>query len=125
MRKGEHTLTTSRRTLTVHTTNRLVGSEIDVLAGKTGFIRSAGYCLATLVRLPQTNEELAFVVLGAKSSSGRFWETRHLFNWINQRTGVLMGGEPAVESPLPQEVPQALLQELRLELPQEQPQELR
>jgi len=117
MRKRDYTLTTSRRTVTVHTTNRLVGSEVEVLGGKTGFIRSAGYCLATLVRLPQTNQELAFVVLGAKSNSGRFWETRHLLNWINQRSGGLIGSEKAEELPLPQELPQELSQELPQALP--------
>jgi D-alanyl-D-alanine endopeptidase (penicillin-binding protein 7) len=101
MRKRDYTLTTNRRTFSVHTTNRLVGSEIDVLGGKTGFIRNAGYCLATLVRLPQSNEEVALVVLGARSNNGRFWETRHLLNWFSQRTGGLLGGEPKVEPPPP------------------------
>jgi D-alanyl-D-alanine endopeptidase (penicillin-binding protein 7) len=82
MRKSEYQLTTSRRTLTVHNTNRLVGSDLDVLGGKTGFIRSSGYCLATLLRLPQTEQHVAVVVLGARSSTGRFMETRHLFNWV-------------------------------------------
>jgi D-alanyl-D-alanine endopeptidase (penicillin-binding protein 7) len=111
MRKRDYTLQTSRRTFSVHTTNRLVGSEIDVLGGKTGFIRNAGYCLATLVRLPQSNEEVALVVLGARSNNGRFWETRHLLNWITQRTGGLLGGEPKVEAPPP-------------DAPQEQPDDL-
>jgi D-alanyl-D-alanine carboxypeptidase len=26
------------------------------------------------------------VVLGANSNPGRFWETRHLFNWLSQKT---------------------------------------
>ena len=35
----------------VNSTNRLVRTgELDVLGGKTGFISSSGYCLATLVR---------------------------------------------------------------------------
>ena len=36
----------------------------------------------TLLRLPQGGPEVAVVVLGAKSNAGRFWETRHLFNWL-------------------------------------------
>jgi hypothetical protein len=60
---------------------------VDVQAGKTGFIRSAGYCLATLLRLPQSNQTVAVVVLGAKSNAGRFWETRHLFNWLSAKAG--------------------------------------
>lgn len=103
MRKTDHHLTTSRRSFSVHTTNRLVGSDIDVLGGKTGFIRSSGYCLATLLRLPQTNEEVAVVVLGARSNAGRFWETRHLFNWIASNTQGLFAPasppQPATEIP--------------------------
>jgi D-alanyl-D-alanine carboxypeptidase len=55
------------------------------MAGKTGFITKAGYCLATLLRLPQSQQTVAVVVLGAKSNTGRFWETRHLFNWLSQK----------------------------------------
>ena len=36
----------------VHQSAREAG-DVDVQAGKTGFIRKAGYCLATLLRLPQ------------------------------------------------------------------------
>ena len=68
-------------------------SDEDVQAGKTGFIRSAGYCLATLLRLPQ-GSPVAVVVLGAKSNAGRFWETRHLFKWLSEKTGDLLLKEP-------------------------------
>ena len=60
--------------------------DVDVLGGKTGFITKAGYCLATLLRLPQGGPQVAVVVLGAKSNAGRFWETRHLFNWLSSKT---------------------------------------
>ncbi len=49
--------------------------------GKTGFISKSGYCLATLLRLPQ-GDQVAVVVLGATSNPARFWETRHLVNWL-------------------------------------------
>ena len=62
------------------------GGEVDVLGGKTGFISKAGYCLATLLRLPQGNQ-VAVVVLGASSNTGRFWETRHLANWLSDKAG--------------------------------------
>jgi D-alanyl-D-alanine carboxypeptidase len=55
------------------------------MGGKTGFISKAGYCLATLLRVPQSNQNVAVVVLGATSNQGRFWETRHLFNWLSER----------------------------------------
>ena len=39
--------------INIHSTNRLVmGGDMDVMGGKTGFISKAGYCLATLLRLP-------------------------------------------------------------------------
>lgn len=83
MRSPTYTFPVGRRTVSVNSTNRLVRQgDVDVQAGKTGFIRSAGYCLATLLRLPQGNP-VAVVVLGARSNSGRFMETRHLFNWLS------------------------------------------
>lgn len=84
MRMSEYALTPGKGTVHVKSTNRLVRTgELDVLGGKTGFIRSSGYCLATLVRLPQTGRQVAVVVLGAKSNAGRFAETKHLFNWLS------------------------------------------
>ena len=50
--------------------------------GKTGFISKSGYCLATLLRLPQSGQQVAVVVLGARSNAGRFMETQNLFNWL-------------------------------------------
>jgi D-alanyl-D-alanine endopeptidase (penicillin-binding protein 7) len=91
MRKSEQSLTTSRRTLTVRNTNKLTreGSDVQVKGGKTGFIRQAGYCLATLLQLPQ-GDPVAVVVLGARSNAGRFMETKHLFNWLSERTKSLL-----------------------------------
>lgn len=84
MRTPEYSFqTVKRRMITVHSTNQLVRQgDIDVVGGKTGFISKAGYCIATLLRLPQGGPEIAVVVLGAQSNLGRFWETRHLFNWF-------------------------------------------
>lgn len=85
MRTAEYRISTSRRSFTISSTNRLLlGGDVDVMGGKTGFISKAGYCLATLLRLPQGNQ-VAVVVLGAHSNLGRFWETRHLFNWLTQK----------------------------------------
>ncbi|MGQ0736479.1 MAG: D-alanyl-D-alanine carboxypeptidase family protein [Acidobacteriota bacterium] len=92
MRKASHSLVAGRRTINVNSTNQLVKSgEYDVLGGKTGFISSSGYCLATLLRLPQSTQQVAVVVLGAKSNQGRFWETRHLLNWLTAHTPKLLG----------------------------------
>jgi D-alanyl-D-alanine endopeptidase (penicillin-binding protein 7) len=83
MRTPFYTVSSGRLRINVSSTNQLVkAGDVDVQAGKTGFIRSAGYCLATLLRLPQGGPDVAVVVLGAKSNAGRFWETRHLFNWL-------------------------------------------
>jgi D-alanyl-D-alanine endopeptidase (penicillin-binding protein 7) len=86
MRTSNYTIRTSRRTISIHNTNRLVGTEIDVRGGKTGFISKAGYCLATLLRLPQSDDQVAVVVLGARSNAARFWETRHILNWLAAKT---------------------------------------
>ena len=90
MRKQNYTVNAGRRPINIHSTNQLVmKGDVDVQAGKTGFIRSAGYCLATLLRLPQ-GPEVAVVVLGAKSNAGRFWETRHLLNWLSSKASDLL-----------------------------------
>jgi D-alanyl-D-alanine endopeptidase (penicillin-binding protein 7) len=90
MRTPQYTVTTSRRDIPIHSTNHLLlAGDVQVMGGKTGFISKAGYCLATLLKLPQMDNPLAFVVLGAKSNNGRFWETRHLFDWLNEKAGVV------------------------------------
>jgi D-alanyl-D-alanine endopeptidase (penicillin-binding protein 7) len=94
MRTASYTARTSRRSITIRNTNHLVrGGEVDVLGGKTGFISKAGYCLATLLRLPQSNHQVAVVVLGAGSNNSRFWETRHLFNWLADKASDLFAKE--------------------------------
>jgi D-alanyl-D-alanine carboxypeptidase len=37
------------------------------------------------------------VVLGAANSTTRFWDARHLFNWVVGRAQGLTGGEPKEE----------------------------
>ena len=94
MRKSSYTTHIGNRVISANSTNQLVKTgDIDVLAGKTGFIGRSGYCLATLLRLPQSGQQVAVVVLGAKSNASRFWETRHLFNWMSTRTKALLEGE--------------------------------
>jgi D-alanyl-D-alanine endopeptidase (penicillin-binding protein 7) len=85
MRMPTYTVTTNRRQIPIHSTNQLVmKGDVEVVGGKTGFISKSGYCLATLLRLP-TGNPVAVVVLGAHSNNGRFWETRHLFSWLNAK----------------------------------------
>jgi len=99
MRTPYYTVNAGRNQITIHSTNQLVmKGDVDVQAGKTGFISKAGYCLATLLRLPQGGPQVAVVVLGAKSNPGRFWETRHLFNWISTKA-LDWFGQPSETSP--------------------------
>jgi D-alanyl-D-alanine endopeptidase (penicillin-binding protein 7) len=100
MQKQTYNATAGRRKITIHSTNQLVRQgDVEVQAGKTGFISKAGYCLATLLRLPQGGPQVAVVVLGAKSNAGRFWETRHLFNWLSSKAQDLIGGTPVEAAP--------------------------
>jgi serine-type D-Ala-D-Ala endopeptidase (penicillin-binding protein 7) len=93
MRTQNYTASVGRRKVNIHNTNRLVGGTgIEVMAGKTGFISKAGYCLATLLKLP-TGNPVAVVVLGARSNPGRFYETRHLINWMSQKAADLFRKE--------------------------------
>jgi D-alanyl-D-alanine endopeptidase (penicillin-binding protein 7) len=97
MRTSEYTVyTANHRVITFHSTNHLLGSpDVDVRAGKTGFISKAGYCLATALRLPQGGQQVAVVVLGARSNAGRFMETRNLFSWLTTKAPTLFAGKPA------------------------------
>jgi serine-type D-Ala-D-Ala endopeptidase (penicillin-binding protein 7) len=98
MRKASYEAHTSRRAVTVRSTNRLLVQGMDVVGGKTGFISKAGYCLATLLQIPQ-GSQVAVVVLGAANSTLRFAEVRHLFNWAVGRTTGLVGGRPGAGLP--------------------------
>ena len=98
MRTPEFTFRTGAgRIITVHSTNQILrAGDVDVRGGKTGFIAAAGYCLATLLKLPQGGPSLAVVVLGANSNPGRFWETRHLLTWLSDRAALYGLATPAV-----------------------------
>jgi len=89
MRKRTHEIQTSRRVRTIRSTNRLLGTSVEILAGKTGYIDEAGYCLATLVQL-DNGQQISIVVLGAGSSSRRFSESRRLVNWLSDQGAALL-----------------------------------
>jgi len=99
MRKAEYSFQTANkrpRAVSVRSTNEILRSgDVEVRGGKTGFITKAGYCLATLLKLPEGGPSLAVVVLGATSSIGRFWEARHLLSWLEAKTRVLSLSTPA------------------------------
>ena len=102
MRMSEYTVYTKNlrsHAIAFHSTNHLLGRPgVDVRAAKTGFISKAGYCLATLLRLPEGegegHQDVAVVVLGARSNAGRFMETQNLFNWLSSRAPTLLAAKP-------------------------------
>ena len=89
MRKRSYPIRTSRRTRSIRSTNRLLGTGVEVIAGKTGYIDEAGYCLAALVQL-EGGRAVSIVVLGASSNSGRFTEARRLVEWLSTQASVLL-----------------------------------
>jgi D-alanyl-D-alanine endopeptidase (penicillin-binding protein 7) len=97
MRTSAYTVRTAKRPITFRSTNHLLGrANVDVRAGKTGFISKSGYCLATLLRLPQSGQEVAVVVLGARSNAGRFLETENLFNWLTAKAATIFATQTAI-----------------------------
>ena len=89
MRNRTYRLRTSRRGLTIRNTNRLLRGRYSIQAGKTGYIDEAGFCLATVVKLPG-KDPLAVVVLGAGSNAGRFREVRRLVDWVSTKGQALI-----------------------------------
>jgi serine-type D-Ala-D-Ala endopeptidase (penicillin-binding protein 7) len=98
MRTSEYTVYSGKRPITFRSTNHLLREgNVDVRAGKTGFITKAGYCLATVLRLPQSSQDVAVVVFGARSNAGRFMESRNLFNWVSSKAGTLFAAKPTTQ----------------------------
>jgi len=71
---------TARRWHTVGNTNRLLYGRYEVLGGKTGFIREAGYCFATWVRAG--GRDLIAVLLGAPTNATRFADAVRLIQKV-------------------------------------------
>jgi serine-type D-Ala-D-Ala endopeptidase (penicillin-binding protein 7) len=95
MRTPEYTVYSGKRAITFNSTNHLLrAGDVDVRAGKTGFISKAGYCLATVLRLPQSTHSVAVVVFGARSNAGRFMESRNLLNWVSSKASTLFAVKP-------------------------------
>jgi len=101
MRTNEYTVYLGgKRPVTFRSTNHLLrGGDVDVRAGKTGFISKAGYCLATVLRLPESTHNIAVVVFGARSNAGRFMESRNLLNWATTKASTLFAAKPTVPQP--------------------------
>jgi len=71
---------TARRWHTIGNTNRLLYGRYEVLGGKTGFTRPAGYCFATWVRAQ--GRDLIAVVLGAPTNATRFADAVRLIQKV-------------------------------------------
>jgi D-alanyl-D-alanine endopeptidase (penicillin-binding protein 7) len=95
MRTPDYVIRTATREFSIHSTNRLLATAVgaEVLGAKTGFISKAGYCLATLLQMPQ-GSKVAVVVLGATNSTARFNEAVNLFNWIRGKSQGIDTGTP-------------------------------
>ncbi len=83
-----HTLTPPRL-VSFHTTDHLLMHDVPVMAAKTGFTNPAGFCLASLLRLPSM-QTVAIVVLGAKTNAERFIEVENLYQWWTLHTKALL-----------------------------------
>ena len=81
MRTKDYLFKTSRGLHRIHTTNRLLKTDLDILGGKTGFIRQSGFCLTTFVR-GKDQREVAATVLGARSNSRRFSDMQQILNKV-------------------------------------------
>lgn len=61
-------------------TDQLLGTNLNVLAGKTGFTGAAGYCLLSQIR-GIGEHDLYIVALGSSTPAGRFDDVRALADW--------------------------------------------
>ena len=86
MRMRECRFFTDRGYHRLVSTNRLLQTGEDGLGGKTGFLRIAGFCMATYVR-GQNHRELAASVLGARSSQRRFADMRRILKAATEIAG--------------------------------------
>jgi len=63
------------------TTNRLLRTRNDVIAGKTGYSEAAGWNMITLFKT-KNNHQIATVVLGSSGNDERFDETNKIIDWV-------------------------------------------
>ncbi len=64
----------------IFSTNNLLNSYLDVVAGKTGFIFESGYCLVSEIK--SNNNNIIAVVLGSETNLDRFQDLKILSSWI-------------------------------------------
>lgn len=79
-------VTTGGRTVRIDPTNNLLTSYLNqdpykIIAGKTGSLPEAGYCLGQVTKHPD-GQQLITVVLGSNNHFGRFQEVKALTAWV-------------------------------------------
>jgi len=65
----------------VYSTDHLLNSYLDIVAGKTGYINAAGYCLVAEV-VSADGQPIISVVLGSASNDDRFKDLKVLSAWV-------------------------------------------
>lgn len=73
--------TESGRAIDVSNTNELIGSYLNIKAGKTGYTEKAGYCLVSKVEYDNKGPILV-VVLGSDSHFERFSDLKDVSTWV-------------------------------------------
>jgi D-alanyl-D-alanine carboxypeptidase len=64
------------------TTNRLLRTRTDVLAGKTGYSEAAGWNMITLFKAPSSGHRIVTVVMGTEGNDARFNESNKIIDWV-------------------------------------------
>ncbi len=83
----------SRNGIGYGSTNQpLVAKKYDVIGGKTGYTKPAGYCFITGVRVD--GREILTVFLGAESKTSRFEDFNRVAAWLDR-------GAPGAKAPRP------------------------
>lgn len=65
----------------VFSTNQLLKSYLDVIAGKTGYVAASGYCLVSEIQ-GESGQKIIGVVLGSDSNANRFQDLKALLTWV-------------------------------------------
>lgn len=65
---------------TLKNTDKLLTSYLNVLAGKTGYLDEAGYCLVSEVK-SLSGQEIIIAVLGSNTEADRFQDLKALAQW--------------------------------------------
>ncbi len=65
----------------VESTNSLLGTYLNIIAGKTGFSDEAGGCLLTITK-GDRGQEILTIILGSEDRYIRFQEGKSLIQWV-------------------------------------------